>query len=82
MFTSNYDAWKTQGPEEDDNVLYTTTIDIGVTIEFLHDNPDPAEHSATDARAIILDALRHRLGLQLSDIDISIDRATQERHED
>lgn len=82
MFTSNYDAWKTQGPEEDDNVLYTTHINIGVTIEFIHDNPDPADHVAIDARTVIVDALRSKLGLQLSDIDISIDGATQERHED
>lgn len=81
MFTSNYDQWKTASPE-DDNTLYTTSIDIGVTIEFIHDNPDPADHVAIDARTAIMDALRDKLGLHLSDIDISIDGATQECHED
>lgn len=77
----NYDAWKTQGPNEDDNSIFGTYIQIGVVIDFVHDNPDDVDGIAMDARAAIMDALRERLGLQLDDIDISIDGATQERHE-
>lgn len=80
-FTSNYDAWKTQGPPDREDTLLTTTICLGVEIEFLHDNPDSPTDCAEQAREAITKALRSSLGLQLADFEVTIELAKQEEHE-
>lgn len=73
-----YDAWKTSGPDEDDNSIVNTYIELGIRIDFNSFAPDDAESLALDARAAVVDALRAKLGLQLSDIEVDIDTANQE----
>jgi hypothetical protein len=80
LFTTNYDAWKTQGPEDDDTMM-TTTIELSVNIDFLHDNPDSPDDCAKQAQEAITQALVNNLGLQFSDIEVGIELAKQECHE-
>jgi len=75
-----YDAWKTSGPPERDELL-TTTIQITVDIEFLHDNPDSPTDCAQQAQEAISEAIRTKLGLNTADFEVNVELAIQETHE-
>jgi len=80
MFTSNYDAWKTQGPDNQD-VTVRTYIEASLTIDFTSLNPDDVTSISLAVQEAITKACIEQLGLRTNDFEVGIETASQEWEE-